>query len=273
MTDRATGDFRRRAVSAAILGPVVLASVWYGGLPFWAVVLVTAGAALCEWLRMAGRLGRLSRLFWWTNLLGLATIALVALVWQVQVAVAAALPFLIGTAVILKLGGVRRVVIGVSGLPYVGAALLSLVWLRLESGTGWMLVVWLLLVVWATDIGGYVAGRAIGGPKFLPAISPKKTWAGVVGACVAAALVGWSAALALGAARPDLAIWVALAASVSAQAGDFFESAVKRHYGVKDSSRLIPGHGGVLDRVDGLLAAAPVVAILHAVLREAVAWW
>ena len=273
MTDDSTGELRRRALSAAVLAPLVLVGVWVGGLAFWAIVLAAGSAALAEWLRMAGRLGRLSRLLWWTNLLGLATIALVALVWQVSVALAAALPFLAGTAAILKLGGSRRVIVGVSGLPYIGAALLSLIWLRLESGTGWTLVLWLLLVVWATDIGGYVAGRTIGGPKFLPAVSPKKTWAGVAGACVAAGLVGWAAAAALGAARPDLGIWIALAASVAAQAGDFFESAVKRHYGVKDTSRLIPGHGGVLDRVDGLLAAAPMVAVLHALLREAMAWW
>ncbi len=273
MTERVSGDLRRRVLSAAVLGPLVMAGVWFGGLAFWTVVLVAGAAALGEWLRMAGRLGRLSRLLWWTNLLGLGTIALVALVWKVQVAVAAAVPFLAGTAAILKLGGSRRVVIGISGLPYVGAAVLALVWLRLESGTGWSLVAWLLFVVWATDIGGYAAGRAIGGPKFLPAVSPKKTWAGVVGACLAAGLVGWAAALALGAARPDVAIAMALAASVSAQTGDFFESAVKRHYGVKDSSRLIPGHGGVLDRIDGLLAAAPVVAGLHAVLGEALVWW
>jgi phosphatidate cytidylyltransferase len=121
------------------------------------------------------------------------------------------------------------------------------------------LVLWAMLVTWATDIGAYAAGRSIGGPKLAPAISPNKTWAGLAGGVVAAALVGWLAAgldwLPLGA--PFL--WLGAPMAVAAQLGDLYESWEKRRAGVKDSGSILPGHGGVLDRVDGLL---PVVLLV-----------
>jgi phosphatidate cytidylyltransferase len=143
------------------------------------------------------------------------------------------------------------------GVAYVGAACLAFLWLRHDPANGLAIVFWLLAVVWSTDIGAYFAGRIIGGPKLAPSISPKKTWAGLGGGMLAATVAGLIAAkvggdepLRLGAASAALAI--------AAQAGDLFESSLKRRYGVKDSSALIPGHGGVLDRIDGLLAVALV---------------
>jgi len=122
-------------------------------------------------------------------------------------------------------------------------------------------VFWLFCVVWATDTGAYFAGRSIGGPKLIPSISPNKTWAGLLGGMVAAAIAGGLVG-AINPVLPALALaGLAGIVAVVSQAGDFTESALKRAFGVKDASQIIPGHGGVLDRLDGLLFAAPFVAV------------
>jgi phosphatidate cytidylyltransferase len=146
------------------------------------------------------------------------------------------------------------------GLVYVILPCAALIWLRQTPEIGRHVVFWLFCAVWATDTGAYFAGRTIGGPKLIPRISPNKTWAGLLGGMVSAGIAGGIIA-SLDPAMPALGL-AALAALVAvvSQAGDFTESAVKRYFGVKDSSRLIPGHGGVLDRLDGLLFAAPFVA-------------
>jgi phosphatidate cytidylyltransferase len=133
-------------------------------------------------------------------------------------------------------------------------------WLRQDPQVGLAVTLWILALVWATDTGAYFAGRLIGGPKLAPAISPKKTWSGLLGGMIAAAVVGAAAA----ALREDWAPATLAAASVIlaviAQGGDLLESSIKRHFGVKDASGLIPGHGGLMDRVDGLLTVAIAVA-------------
>lgn len=144
------------------------------------------------------------------------------------------------------------------GALYIGIPSLCLVWLR---DLGPETLFWLLFLVWATDSGAYVAGRLIGGPRLAPSISPKKTWAGLAGGMVSAGMIGLIMAWA-----NDIAPWMlallSMLLAVIAQIGDLAESAAKRHFGVKDSSGIIPGHGGILDRLDGLLAAAPVAALL-----------
>jgi phosphatidate cytidylyltransferase len=146
------------------------------------------------------------------------------------------------------------------GLIYVIAPCAALIWLRQTPEVGRHVVFWLFCAVWATDTGAYFAGRTIGGPKLIPRISPNKTWAGLLGGMVSAGIAGGLVA-SLDPAMPALTL-AALAALVAvvAQAGDFTESAVKRYFGAKDSSQIIPGHGGVLDRLDGLLFAAPFIA-------------
>jgi len=161
----------------------------------------------------------------------------------------------------------------VAGLIYVIPPAAALVWLRLDPTQGRETVYWLMAAIWATDIGAYAAGRTIGGPRLAPSISPKKTWSGLAGGITCAALVGAGAATYLG----KSAAWpLALASAglaVVGQAGDLLESALKRRFGVKDASRLIPGHGGLLDRVDGLLPAVLVVALVHWITgRGALAW-
>jgi phosphatidate cytidylyltransferase len=146
----------------------------------------------------------------------------------------------------------------IGGLVYALVAALSLLWMRDRANNGPALVLWVFLIVWATDVGAYFAGRAIGGPKLAPTISPNKTWAGFYGGIAAATLVGGAWALLTG--MPLVYLLLAPLLSVVAQGGDLFESWMKRRAGLKDSSNLLPGHGGVFDRLDGLLPVAVLVA-------------
>lgn len=149
-----------------------------------------------------------------------------------------------------------------AGIVYIGLPCIALVWLRQVEPGGRSLILWLLFTVWATDIGAYFAGRSIGGPKLAPRISPNKTWAGLFGGAVSAAVVGaLMAAVDDGAPPPAALAMAGVVLAVVAQGGDLGESWVKRRFGVKDASHLIPGHGGLFDRVDGLLAAALVLGI------------
>ena len=174
--------------------------------------------------------------------------------------------FLVAGVAVLILIEWRRITAGwgfgwsVAGFFYALLPALSLLWIRDRADQGLELLLWVFIVTWATDIGAYFAGRAIGGPKLAPAISPNKTIAGLAGGIVSAGLAGfaWVQATQL----PSLLIWIAPALAVAAQAGDLFESWMKRRAGVKDSGRWLPGHGGILDRLDGLVPVAIVTAAL-----------
>ncbi len=168
-------------------------------------------------------------------------------------------------------GGWRRPGWLLSGYAYIALAVLAALWLRHDAQFGRLTFLWLLAVVWATDIFAFFSGRSLGGPKLAPTISPSKTWSGLAGGVLAAALVSvafmaWSAAT-----GAQLALWGALIA-VIAQLGDLGESAAKRHFGLKDSGRLIPGHGGILDRVDGLLAGLLLLAAVRLLGGGATPW-
>jgi phosphatidate cytidylyltransferase len=145
-----------------------------------------------------------------------------------------------------------------AGLFYIGLTGFSLVLLRGEDFAGLLNTLFMVLIVWASDTGAYLAGRALGGPKLAPAISPGKTWSGAAGGLLAAILVGAGAAALLMPGGASRAAAIAAMLGLMSQAGDLLESAIKRRFGVKDSSSLIPGHGGVFDRLDGVMAAAPL---------------
>lgn len=163
----------------------------------------------------------------------------------------------------LLVGGLHRPFLLLSGAVYIAAVTLALLSLRHQPETGLQAVFWLLATVWATDIFAYIAGRSLGGPKLAPRLSPKKTWSGALGGLAAAMIVGactawfWTGGSAIGLAMAGGLL------SVVSQMGDIAESAVKRHVGVKDSGQLIPGHGGILDRIDALMAAAVVMAAIR----------
>lgn len=146
-----------------------------------------------------------------------------------------------------------------AGIPYVALPIMALLWIRMQDN-GLLLAFWALSLVWATDIGAFFAGRNFGGPKVAPAISPNKTWSGLIGGMIAALLLGWGLT-----SYYDLPFQLAMASpglALLAQVGDFFESWMKRRAGVKDSGTILPGHGGVLDRLDGVVTSLPVAALL-----------
>jgi phosphatidate cytidylyltransferase len=255
------GDLPARFISAAVLGPLALAAIWTGG---WAFALFVAAAAIAmsyEWLVMA-RASPTPR-----NVAAFASL-------PVGIACAVTGAPLAGLAIMAAACALARPHAAAFGIAYLGLGPLALAWLRDAPEVGRTNVIVLLLIVWASDIGGYIAGRAIGGPKLAPAISPGKTVSGAAGGLAAAVLVGAASAIWNGAAGiPWQAIALAALTGCVAQAGDLFESQVKRHFGVKDSGWLIPGHGGVLDRLDALIAAAPVAALLALLLGRGVVIW
>lgn len=262
------GDLKVRVLSALVMAPVVLGAVWIGGWVFHALIAFGSVIAVSEWANIVSSTRRLPARV-------MATVGiLVAVMAQIAAGPAAGLGAAAAFAVLTAIvgGGSDRILLGF-GVFYVAVGMAGLMWLRDLPESGLSLFLFVLIAIWATDIGAYAAGRSIGGPKLAPRISPKKTWAGLIGGMVSSALFGWLVALAFGTSRPDIALAVGAAVAVVGQAGDLFESAVKRRYNVKDSGQLIPGHGGILDRIDGLLAAAPVLALFHAAVGSVLSWW
>lgn len=258
-------DLRLRILSAVVAAVVGLALVWAGGV--WTALLAAAvtGAMIWEWrsvtVHAGGRCGA-DVVFLLAGVVGAALIAELYSVPQGVIWLGWSLLF----AAVADLVTGRRQAIGwsVLGGGYIGAAAIGFVYLRGLEPHGFLTILWLVLAVAAADIGGYFGGRLVGGPKLWPRVSPKKTWAGVLGglalAVLAGALLGAAAA---GTVAGRVALLSALAALV-AMAGDLAESALKRHFGVKDSGRLLPGHGGALDRFDGLAPAAVAMALASA---------
>lgn len=262
------GDLKVRVLSALVMAPVVLGAVWIGGWVFHALIAFGSVVAVSEWTSIVPSARRLP-----ARIMAAVGI-IVALMAQIAAGPAAGLGVAAAFAVLTAIvgGGADRNLLGF-GVLYVAVGMAGLMWLRDLPESGLSLFLFVLIAIWATDIGAYAAGRSIGGPKLAPRISPKKTWAGLIGGMASSALFGWLVALAFGTARPDIALAVGAAVAVVGQAGDLFESAVKRRYNVKDSGQLIPGHGGILDRIDGLLAAAPVLALFHAAVGSVLSWW
>jgi phosphatidate cytidylyltransferase len=154
----------------------------------------------------------------------------------------------------------------VAGLGYAGLLLLGPVTLRADPELGFVAILFLFAVVWASDIAAYFAGRTIGGPKLWPAVSPKKTWAGAIGGTLGGVAAGLLVIAAAGLVIAPMLVLVTFGLSVASQAGDLLESSIKRHFGAKDASQLIPGHGGLMDRLDGFLTAV-AAAVMVGLLR------
>lgn len=248
-----------RVLAAAVLAPPAFAAL-YIGPPYSTTLVVAVGiVAFWEWVRLCtgGQLGRTA----WLALAFVSGALVAAAFGSYEYAGWLAL---LGTMSVLALHRNEPHTDSIwlaLGTAYVPMACAAFLWLRADPQAGRALALWLLFVVWTTDTAAYFSGRAIGGPKLAPHISPKKTWAGLVGGALAAAIMG---PIVLAAATGDIhpVRWAAASATLAivAQVGDLFESALKRRVGAKEASGLIPGHGGLLDRIDGLLAAALVVA-------------
>ncbi|MFQ5773196.1 MAG: phosphatidate cytidylyltransferase [Kiloniellaceae bacterium] len=258
MTRSGPGEWRGlglRVATALVLAPPALAALYFGSPYSDVLVLAAAGVAAWEWARMC-RGGRLDP----TGGLVVAAVTLAVAAGSLGDYLAAgwlAAAGAVAVTVMARRTGRSGAVWPGLGVVYLAAACLAFLWLRQDPTRGRELVFWLLAVVWSTDVGAYFAGRALGGPKLAPSISPNKTWAGLGGGMLAAAGVGVAAAAMRGDDYLRLVL-LSIALAVVAQVGDLFESRLKRRFGVKDSSALIPGHGGVLDRIDGILAGALV---------------
>jgi phosphatidate cytidylyltransferase len=263
-----------RVVSTLAMIPLALAVVILGGWPFACLVGVAVMLMAMEWRQLTE-----ARFDPPAGVLAAASVAGLGLL--VVLLAASGLPFAALLA-LLAGAGVAALIAWFSGAPplwiglgagYLALPALALVWLRNLPEIGLLLVVWLLVVVWTTDILAYLVGRNVGGPRLAPRISPGKTWSGLCGGVLAAALAGAVAAWAFGSERMVQAAGLGGLLAVVSQIGDLIESACKRRAGVKDSGTLIPGHGGVLDRLDGLILAAPVLALLSLTLGPRIVPW
>jgi len=244
-------DLATRMATGLAIACVGLAAVWAGGWWFTGLVLGMVGALVWELVRMLG--GGQKRALLLGGLAACAILATKLFPVGIALPVVLAVP-LAGIAV---LEGNRTLFVVMTAMILLAG--FGLILHRDAFGLTWML--WLVLLVAATDILGYFAGRILGGPKFWPRVSPKKTWSGTVAGWIGAALIGWVFMARTGSGVELIAISVAL--SMASQMGDIAESAIKRHVGVKDSSNLLPGHGGVYDRFDGLLGAAFLLVIVE----------
>ncbi len=251
-------DLGPRVAAAVVMGLAAVTAAWIGGVVFVAFWWIASVVVLWEWQRIVRADRLVERIA--AGTLGLALAALFALHQSVIGA----------AAVLLSRGGSGRVARGSShriwaaaGVVYAGALVVSLGLLRASPAYGLAAILWLFAVVWGADVAAYFGGRLIGGPRLWPRVSPGKTWSGaIVGALAGAAcgllLGGWTS-------RIDRLFWLGLATAVVSELGDLFESALKRRFGVKDSSSLIPGHGGLMDRLDAFIAASVFAALVAGV--------
>lgn len=257
-----SGELLPRIASAAVLAPLALAATYAGSPVFEGALVVVAGVLAWEWTIMCQSRRPVP-------VRALLTLAVVGAILAVMAGspLYAAVVIAIGAAAARMVEGGEHRAWMAAGAVYIGLPLAACEWLRVSGAHGREFVTWLLIVVWAADTVAYLFGRTFGGPKLAPAISPKKTWAGLAGAAVGAALAGALVAVALGARDALGMAGMAAIFGLAGQGGDLLESAIKRRFGVKDASRLIPGHGGLFDRLDAFMAV-----IVFATLARLAGW-
>lgn len=269
MAERVSSELFQRVVAATILIPVALAAVYFGGWAFSLLAAIAVTLMICEWEPATGgeRTGRHTLVGIITALAALSVVSFGSFQWAL---------ILIGVGTFVDLIVPRRHGTyshwPAVGLIAIGIPAVCLVWLR-GASEGMTVIVWLLVVLWATDSGAYFVGKWIGGARLAPTISPGKTWAGFVGGTGAGVLVGVATVTVL----PDIstirAVLASILVSLAGQGGDLAVSAVKRRFGVKDMGTIIPGHGGVLDRLDSLLFGAMAVVALAVASGGTVPLW
>lgn len=249
-----------RAASALVLAPMAVLAIWAGSLWFLAIILAAVVLLSREWAAMSAP-GRRDLI---TGAVAVAIMAATVTAHTGEMSLALVVLVFGAAAVALyarKLG--LEGVDAAYGVLYLGWPAIVLIWLRDgDSGIGLSWTILVFVVAWSSDVMAFLVGSVIGGPKLWPRYSPNKTWSGFVGGLIAGSAAGWLVAsfLPLGLSSPLWGLALGLAGALATMAGDLWESALKRRFGVKDAGGLIPGHGGLLDRVDGLMFAAVVIA-------------
>jgi phosphatidate cytidylyltransferase len=253
-------DLWPRVAASVVMGLAALAVAWTGGIVFAAFWWIVSVVVLWEWERIVTREWLALRVA--VGALVLAVAALMALHNRPLLAVLA----LAAAAAAVAFAGPQRRAWSGAGALYAGALVVSLGLLQASPIYGLPAILWLFAIVWGADVAAYFAGRAIGGPRLWPSVSPGKTWSGAIAGALAGAALGLALSLILvpGPLRIGPVFGLGLAAAVVSELGDLFESAVKRRFGVKDSSHIIPGHGGLMDRLDSFIAASAFAALVAA---------
>jgi phosphatidate cytidylyltransferase len=263
--DRKWAGLVVRTYSALILVAIALLMTLYSVTSFAIMIMVFVAAMGWEWSRLVRGAG-------FDIVFGVQLVATVAASWSalqgwplyalLAVAVGMAAAFLVRVVTEER----PQAWWSAAGVAYCGLPAVALIWIRSDADYGPLAILYLFAIVWTTDSAAYLFGRAIGGPKLAPSVSPKKTWAGLLGGAFSAGVVGLVFPLIAASAFSFRLGLLAVGLALTAQLGDLGESAVKRIFGTKDTSGLIPGHGGVLDRVDGLLFAAVTAAIIASLI-------
>jgi len=244
-------ELQTRIIVGVLLIVAAVLAEYFGGIFLWLLVVLMALGIMSEWARLTGRQEN--------RMLAMYALSVPLAIMSPWAAGASflALGLIIGTAMFVAV--FDRSLKLAAGVFYAGFPALAIIYIR-DIDNGILIVFWTLALVWATDIGAYFSGRAIGGPKLAPQYSPNKTWAGLIGGVALTAVVSYVLHLYWG--LPFYLVLLSIPLAVLAQMGDLFESWLKRKAGAKDSGTIFPGHGGVMDRLDGLIPVAPVVALI-----------
>lgn len=246
-----------RIVSSLILAPVAIAAAYVGGIVFIAFWMIASICVIWEWDTLVCAHDKRPVLT--IGSVAILGAGLLLMMGRTLTPIALVLLATLGVVTLASRGHRSWCVVGVL---YAGALLIAPVLLRRDAAFGFAALVFLFSVVWLTDVAAYFCGRLFGGPKLMPAVSPNKTWSGAIGGALGAIGGGIAVAGYFGTGKPAAIGVLALVLSIASQAGDLFESSIKRRFGAKDASGLIPGHGGVMDRVDGFVIAATVAALI-----------
>ena len=246
-----------RVASALVLAAVAIAATLASIWSFLLLVLLASAAIAWEWGRLIRGTGQDTIAM--VQIFSIAAAAILVVIGQAQYGL-----FLLAAAILAIIftdKPIRRALWSSAGVAYVGLPLIALLWIRGDEALGAVAILYVLVIAWTTDTLSYAAGRLLGGLKLAPRISPQKTWSGLIIGSVTPALIGYAFAYGVGTSALRLAL-VSIILALACQFGDLLESAVKRRFGTKDMSQLIPGHGGLLDRVDGLLFAAAIAGLI-----------
>jgi phosphatidate cytidylyltransferase len=251
------GELVLRVCSALVLVPIAIGTAYLGGWPFAVFWGLAAMGVLWEWISLVARSDHRTVL-----MTGGASLALAVALVATGHLLAAVIVLAISTLGVAALAPAKWRTWIAAGVPYAGALGVAPVALRSDSEDGFLAVIFLFGIMWTTDVVAYFSGRAIGGPKLMAQVSPKKTWSGAIGGTLAAVIVAFVLAKVMALSGLFAIAMLAVVLSICAQGGDLFESFLKRRFGAKDSGHLIPGHGGLMDRLDGFITASVVAALI-----------